>query len=184
MKIFGAWILACSFFWGHPHVFVDASFDLTLHKTQADIHVFWRFDEMTSMMLLMDFDKNGDGKLDEEEVRFLQQEAFNHLASLNYYTFIAHHTTTPLLITPKHFQAHTDGLHVTYSFRLTIPLDPNSSSLVVSCYDEDNLVAFFLEETVKATTSRSNTALSHTFKREDRDFYSATLLYLHWKEHQ
>lgn len=88
MRNFFYWLLVCCPLFSHPHVFVEAGFEVVLEKEKAHVRVLWQFDEMTSMMLLMDFDTNGDGILDAKEVAFLKEHAFDHLEPFGYYTVI------------------------------------------------------------------------------------------------
>ena len=54
----------------HPHVFADARLELTIAPdgtVQQLAHV-WRFDDVFSSTVLMEFDKNGDLQLDKNEL--------------------------------------------------------------------------------------------------------------------
>ena len=52
----------------HPHTFIDLY--PTLHvkgDTIVKTEFKWKMDDMTSAMLIMEFDVNGNGKIDKEE---------------------------------------------------------------------------------------------------------------------
>ena len=56
----------------HPHVFAEARLDVVLspdHQSIAALRHLWRFDELFSSTVLMEFDKNSDLKLDYAELK-------------------------------------------------------------------------------------------------------------------
>lgn len=182
MRNFFYWLLVCCPLFSHPHVFVEAGFEVVLEKEKAHVRVLWQFDEMTSMMLLMDFDTNGDGILDAKEVAFLKEHAFDHLEPFGYYTVIGkkgEETPPPAL---SFFHARAQGVHLFYEFAFSFPLKPNAKTLTLGCYDKDNLVAFFLKGPLSVTSPLKNRQISYHTKRENRDFYDASLLQITWKD--
>lgn len=93
----------------HPHIFVDARLEV-LSDDQGNLvelrHV-WRFDEMFSSSVLLDFDKNGDLKLDEHELAELGETMRTSLADFHYFTTITQDGKTIPIAKP-------DVIHVTY----------------------------------------------------------------------
>jgi len=56
----------------HPHMFADARLDVTLTpdgKAIESLRHIWRFDDFSSSTMLVDLDTNGDGSLDEKELK-------------------------------------------------------------------------------------------------------------------
>jgi ABC-type uncharacterized transport system substrate-binding protein len=75
----------------HPHVFAEARLDVVLtpdsRSIQALRHV-WRFDDLFSSTVLMEFDKNSDMKLDDAELKEVSETIFASLAEYNYFQLV------------------------------------------------------------------------------------------------
>ena len=72
----------------HPHVFADARLEI---ETSADGHIIelrnvWRFDEVFSSSVVMDFDMNSDMQLDADELAQIGDMVTQSLADFDYYT--------------------------------------------------------------------------------------------------
>ncbi len=74
----------------HPHVFVEANLEVVRDSggNATDIRHVWRFDEIFSSSLVLDFDDNGSGKLDPEELANIAKETRISLAEYNFFTEI------------------------------------------------------------------------------------------------
>jgi len=71
----------------HPHVFAEARLELTIAPdgtVQQLAHV-WRFDDVFSSTVLMEFDKNGDLKLDRQELIDLGHVINESIAEFKYF---------------------------------------------------------------------------------------------------
>lgn len=71
----------------HPHVFAEARLDVTISadsSVQKLSHV-WRFDDLFSSTVLMEFDKNGDLLLDDAELADLSKTINESIAEYNYF---------------------------------------------------------------------------------------------------
>ncbi len=74
---------------GHPHMFV--SINLDIENEGKDIHkvgIEWVFDEMSSSMLIMDYDKNRDKKFSKSESADFKKNVFDTLGEFSYYTHL------------------------------------------------------------------------------------------------
>ncbi|WEX10384.1 DUF1007 family protein [Chelativorans sp. AA-79] len=73
----------------HPHVFAEARLDVAVqdHKVEALRHV-WRFDDLFSSTVLVEFDKNQDLKLDEAELKDVAGVVHDSLAEFNYFQIV------------------------------------------------------------------------------------------------
>lgn len=74
----------------HPHIFAEARLDVTVGQ---DRHVellshVWRFDDLFSSTVLVEFDKNKDLKLDDEELKDVSDTVYNSLAEFNYFQLV------------------------------------------------------------------------------------------------
>lgn len=74
---------------GHPHVFANVLLDIKVVDDKIDsTKISWVFDDMTSQMLLMDYDKDKDGKFSKEESLRFKTDTFDKLKEYGYYTHI------------------------------------------------------------------------------------------------
>jgi ABC-type uncharacterized transport system substrate-binding protein len=72
----------------HPHVFADARLEIVVGADGAvdELHNVWRFDEVFSSSVLMDFDKNTNLKLDPDELEEIGTTVLASLEEYSYYT--------------------------------------------------------------------------------------------------
>jgi ABC-type uncharacterized transport system substrate-binding protein len=71
----------------HPHVFADARLEVTVAPdgTVEKIANVWRFDDAFSSEVLVDFDKNGDLKLDAKELDSLSRTILKSTGDYNWF---------------------------------------------------------------------------------------------------
>jgi ABC-type uncharacterized transport system substrate-binding protein len=93
----------------HPHIFVDARLEVLAGPdgTVTELRNVWRFDEVFSSSVLLDFDKNSDLKLDEHELAALGETMRKSLADFHYFTTISVNGKEIPISKP-------DMIHVTY----------------------------------------------------------------------
>ena len=75
----------------HPHVFAEARLDVVLspdHLSVTALRHLWRFDELFSSTVLMQFDKNSDLKLDDAELKDVADTIFSSLAEYDYFQLV------------------------------------------------------------------------------------------------
>jgi ABC-type uncharacterized transport system substrate-binding protein len=75
----------------HPHVFAEARLDVTVNpdETVKSLRHVWRFDDVFSSTVLMEFDKNSDLKLDDTELDEVSKTVFDSLAEYNYFQLVS-----------------------------------------------------------------------------------------------
>jgi ABC-type uncharacterized transport system substrate-binding protein len=74
----------------HPHILAEARLEI-VSDTKGEIselHIAWRFDELFSASVVLDFDKNSNATLDSNELRDVGQIVLESLDDYNYYTTI------------------------------------------------------------------------------------------------
>ncbi len=71
----------------HPHVFVEARLEVVAGDdgNVSELRNVWRFDEVFSSSVVMDFDKNTDLKLDPNELAEVGKTVRDSLADYDYY---------------------------------------------------------------------------------------------------
>ena len=93
----------------HPHIFTDARLEViaAADGTLAEMRNVWRFDEVFSSSVLLDFDKNSNLKLDPDELAEVGNTVLESLEEYHYYTTITQAGKTLDLGKP-------DTIHVDY----------------------------------------------------------------------
>jgi ABC-type uncharacterized transport system substrate-binding protein len=96
----------------HPHVFAEARLELVIgpdRTIQALRHV-WRFDEIFSSTVLLQFDKNKDLKLDNSELQTVAGTIHDSLAEYNYFQLVKQNgKDVPMQPPPKLMANFEDG---------------------------------------------------------------------------
>jgi len=74
----------------HPHVFAEARLDVmvTPEGDVRSLRHLWRFDDLFSSTVLVEFDANGDLKLDESELAEVSKTVFDSLAEFGYFQIV------------------------------------------------------------------------------------------------
>ena len=131
--------------YAHPHTFIDVYPSVVFHNGIANtIHFRWKIDEMTSSMLVMDVDTNGDGKIDKKESKFIEENYFNVFSDYDFYTFIKIKGKQIIFPTPKNFTASIENHRVVYAFDIQGTFDKRYTALEFG--DTDFYVAMVLKD--------------------------------------
>lgn len=148
----------------HPHTFIDV-FPKIYNKENriTSISMMWKFDEMTSELLIMEFDENGNGKIDEEEQKYVKKNYFDSLRDYKFYTYLFINRKS-ISIIPKNFKSFIDKeKRIVYIFDFEINNDKDN--IYIDFYDSENFTAFILKkEFVKGN-------LAYRISGTDKDFY-------------
>ena len=134
----------------HPHVFVEANVEM-LRDDQGSVteirHV-WRFDEMFSSTVLLDFDANGDGKLDVGELDEVSKTVTDSIGEYDFYTAIRYDTLKQDFIPPeKIIVDYADGqILMLFALKMNKPLPVAGHSLRVAVSDPTYFVAVELAD--------------------------------------
>lgn len=74
----------------HPHVFAEARLDVAVNpdNTVKALKHLWRFDDVFSSTVLVEFDANADLKLDEKELQEVASTVFASLAEYDYFQLV------------------------------------------------------------------------------------------------
>jgi ABC-type uncharacterized transport system substrate-binding protein len=74
----------------HPHVFAEARLDVVVNPDQTvkSLRHLWRFDDVFSSTVLVEFDANGDLKLDDAELQEVSKTIHESLADYNYFQLV------------------------------------------------------------------------------------------------
>lgn len=93
----------------HPHVFAEARLDVVLDgdgMTVKTLRHLWRFDDVFSSTVLMEFDKNGDLKLDDAELQEVSDTIYKSLADFGYFQIVTVDGKDVAMNPPPHLMAN------------------------------------------------------------------------------
>lgn len=128
-----------SFVSAHPHVFIETKVDVLPEK----IIVTWRFDEMSSAIIMGDYDKNKNKKLDPDEVAFMEKDHFRTLEPYSYFIHMSDGKDEFDLKRVGEFSASFDAKKLIYTF--AIP-KPKFKKYELRFYDAEMYVALILKK--------------------------------------
>lgn len=74
----------------HPHIFAEARLDVVVGEggTVEALRHLWRFDDLFSATVIVEFDKNGDLHLDEAELQQVSDTIYGSLNDFNYFQMV------------------------------------------------------------------------------------------------
>ncbi len=128
----------------HPHTFIDLyPIVISEGKIIKSIKFKWEMDDMSSQLLRMEFDQNLDGKIDDNENKYIEKNFFQPLNVYDFYTDIMVKNKS-IKTKPINFRAFFSGDKVVYSF--TVEINANKNDLYIDFYDTDNFVAIVLKK--------------------------------------
>ena len=128
----------------HPHTFIEVKPTIKINnETINKIHVHWKLDEMTSMMLIEELDTNGNGKFEKSESDFIYENYFSSLDEYNFYTHI-YSNKKRLMITPKNFKASIEDNKLIYAFDIEQQL--NTQNLKIGFFDVTLFVGMIIKK--------------------------------------
>ena len=119
---------------------------------------------MTSSMLIMECDENGDGKINKEENEFVYNNYFMALSDSNFYTDITINKKVQSFPSIKNFKTYIEKNKLVYSFDIEKEFDIKNTKFDFG--DSDFYVAMVLKKefiTIKGASSKVNEL--------DNDFY-------------
>ncbi|MDJ0613324.1 MAG: DUF1007 family protein [Rhizobiaceae bacterium] len=74
----------------HPHVFIDANIEIVRSDEGkfTELRHVWRFDELFSATIILDFDTDGDDKLNEAELKVVTDTIHKSISEFDFFTAI------------------------------------------------------------------------------------------------
>ena len=142
----------------HPHVFAEASMEIVRNKDGAftELRQVWRFDELFTTSLQVDFDDDADGKLDASEIRKISNTVRNSIADYDFYTAMRAGEDVLLFEEPHEFDAYIeDGQFIILlAIKPEQPYKFDRGALRISASDETYYVAFeFMKSNISISGS-------------------------------
>ncbi|MBL4859272.1 MAG: DUF1007 family protein, partial [Erythrobacter sp.] len=125
----------------HPHVWIDADAQMIFEDDKITaIRLHWVFDDLFSLTLIDQFDKNHDLRFFDEENTDVHDNAFALLSEVSWLTHLRRNEELVTFAGATDFKADiTDDRRVSYDFTLTLkePLDPIKDAVALSVYDAE-----------------------------------------------
>ncbi|MEX0955091.1 MAG: DUF1007 family protein [Rhizobiaceae bacterium] len=109
----------------HPHVFAEATLEVTVdqqHRVESLGHV-WRFDDLFSSTVLLEFDENSDLVLDEAELEKVAGVVHDSLADFDYFQIVTADGANVEMQAPDKLLATFENDQLTILFQ-SRPADP------------------------------------------------------------
>ncbi|WP_434221263.1 DUF1007 family protein [Mesorhizobium caraganae] len=108
----------------HPHVFAEAKLDLTVgpDRMVKSLRHLWRFDDLFSSTVLMEFDKNSDLVLDAKELDEVALTIHASLAEYNYFQMVTLNGKDVTMAPPPKFSVSYENDQLVVQFE-TQPKD-------------------------------------------------------------
>ena len=130
----------------HPHVFAEAKIELvgTPDGKLAALRNIWRMDELFSSTVLVEFDKNANGALDDAELDEVGRTVKDSIAEWDFYTSIESGPRHVQMTPPADIRALWDDNQLLLFFEMVPaePVDLLKDTLTVANFDESFYTAF------------------------------------------
>ncbi len=121
----------------HPHVFAEARLDVVAAgNTVAALKHVWRFDDVFSSTVMIEFDRNGDLKLDGGELDAIADTVFKSLAEFDYFQSVSRDGQDVAMAAPERLIAdfQDNQLIILFESKPEKPV-PLKGSLAFGVYD-------------------------------------------------
>jgi len=153
-------IFMLSSLFAHPHTFIEVYPRVIIKNNMVtQINFKWIMDEMTSSMLIMEFDQNQNGKIDKNENKYIEKNYFLSLKDYDFYTYLK-----PKYKVTKFF-ANIKDEKIEYNFTFELLEKTKLSNFKLQFYDTDFFVSMQLKDKFIAQK------IPHKVKDIDGDFY-------------
>ncbi len=168
MKLLATFLFVHVVLYAHPHIFIDIYPKLNLQNDKVtSLSLEWKFDQMTSSVLIMDYDKNKNNKLDKKEIALIKRKTQKLFKAQNYYLKIITNDKNIKIKKLDNFVATIDNSgRMVYSYDLICSFDVKDS--IVMFYDKDYYIAIKLK---KSFIEPLNKNLDFDIKKVDNGTY-------------
>lgn len=134
--------LAAAVTWGafgHPHVFMDTRIEVSFdERGLAGFWVTWRFDRAFTGSILLDFDRDKNGRLSAAEVAEIEANAFSNLVNYNYFVYVRSSDGLHRPSGVREFNAYMEGERIHYRFFVPycLPVGAAEVQVNLAVYDD------------------------------------------------
>jgi ABC-type uncharacterized transport system substrate-binding protein len=123
----------------HPHAWIDLK-DVVLFNDEgavAGLRVRWKFDEFYTLYAIEEFDKDGDGKPDDDQLWKLAVVNLDSLAEYDYFTYMKVDGVQPAYAKVTEYDTFMEDerLVLIFTVKLLVPADPRHHTVSYAVYD-------------------------------------------------
>jgi ABC-type uncharacterized transport system substrate-binding protein len=134
----------------HPHVFAEAHLEFVRDAQGAvtELRHVWRFDELFSSSVVLDYDANGDNQLDNDELDAVSKTVSESIAEFHYFTDARDGEKKLSLVAPDRILVdYQDGqILMFFSLKFAEPADLSGGQFRVAISDPTYFVALDLKD--------------------------------------
>lgn len=156
----------------HPHVFAEANLEVSVDAdgTVTGLRHVWRFDDLFSSTVLLEFDANADLKLDDAELEQVGSVIHESLAEFGYFQFVTVNGREIEMEAPDRIMALFDDNQLTVLFE-SRPREPLTLSGTVDfgVYDPTFYTAIDFYEDDSLSVANLPAACARQVVRPDPD---------------
>ena len=137
----------------HPHVFASATMTVSASKDGhlLALHNSWWMDELFSSSVVVDFDKNANGTLDQDELQAIGKQIGSSIKEWSYYTFVRQGAVAIAMTAPPAldviYDAKRGQLKLSFDMKPEQPLLLKDANTTFSNFDNTYFVAFDFAKT-------------------------------------
>jgi len=164
----------------HPHVFVYHRLTVVFdEKGLAGFEIEWTFDEMFSGMIMMDFDKNRNGRFEPAEIKEVQKGAFSNLKAFDYFTVVRIEGKPFRVKFVKDFSAEINNGRLTYRFFVPCHVSATKEwkQIRISVYDREFYTSVFLSRNPMAFKGHAPFNVRHEIRKNKAEAYYFDQIY-------
>ncbi len=157
----------------HPHVLVDVNLEIVRNSAGAvtELRHVWRFDEIFSSTVMLDYDTNGDGELSHEELEEVSKTVTQSIGEQDFFTEVRYKGKTIKFVPPpKIMVSYQDGQILMFfaeTFKTPVPAVPGP--LLISVSDPTYFVAMELADESAIQITGNGAACKVSIVRPDFD---------------
>lgn len=157
----------------HPHVFVEANLEVVRDESGAvtELRHVWRFDELFSTTVLMDFDANADNALQPEELEEVSKVVTQSIGEQGWFTEVRSGNDPVDIVAPEKIMVdYQDGqLLMFFPARLKTAVDVAAAPFRVSVSDPTYYVAMEIADESAVQITGNGAACKADIYRPDFD---------------
>jgi ABC-type uncharacterized transport system substrate-binding protein len=157
----------------HPHVFVEANLEIVRDEqgNVTELRHVWRFDELFSTTVVLDFDANTNDMLEPDELDEVSKTVTQSVGQENFFTEIRLGNQDVEFLAPEKINVdYKDGqLLMFFATRLKAPVKPGDGDFKVSVSDPTYYVAMDIADDNAVMISGNASGCSSLVQRPDYD---------------
>lgn len=157
----------------HPHVFIESNLEVVRDAKGAvtELRHVWRFDELFSSTVLVDFDADGNGELDSGELDEVSSVVTESIGEYDFYTQVRLDGQAKAFDGPERIMVdYVDGqILMFFALQMKEAVPAVGKSLRVAVSDPTYYVAMEIADETAIQISGNGTACQAEIERPDFD---------------